>query len=86
MDEEEAKQIRAAIDRAVDQQLADDDPPEAAETLERLIEEGFSREEARQYIACAMADEMFQIMKRERQYDRARYVNLLQRLPTLPWE
>jgi regulator of protease activity HflC (stomatin/prohibitin superfamily) len=86
MDEDEAKQVRAAIFQAVDQQLADGDPPEAQETLERLMAEGYTRNDAREYIACAMADEMFQIMQREREYDRARYVNLLRRLPTLPWE
>ncbi|MDZ7828687.1 MAG: hypothetical protein U5K33_04075 [Halofilum sp. (in: g-proteobacteria)] len=86
MDKEESEQARAAIFEAVDSQLKDRDPPETAETLDRLLEEGHSRDEAYRLIGCVLADELFQIMKHEREYDRARYVQLLQNLPALPWE
>lgn len=86
MDEEQSEQARAAIIGAVEAQLTDGDPPEAAETLERLLAEGYSRDEAVRLIGCALADEMFQIMKHEREYDHARYVGLLRKLPDAPWE
>ncbi len=86
MDEEQSEQARAAIIGAVETQLTDGDPPEAAETLERLLSEGHSRDEAVRLVGCALADEMFQIMKHEREYDHARYVALLRKLPDAPWE
>lgn len=86
MDEEQSEQARAAIMEAVETQLADGDPPEAAETLERLLAEGYSRDDAVRLIGCALADEMFQIMKHEREYDGIRYVGLLRKLPDMPWE
>jgi len=38
--------IQEAIRTVINQQLAEKDPPEALETFERLLEEGFSNEEA----------------------------------------
>lgn len=86
MNEEDSEQARAAIFQAVETQLSDGDPPETAETLKRLLGEGYSRDEAYRLIGCALADELFQIMKHEREYDHARYVRLLRNLPNLPWE
>lgn len=86
MDEEESEYARAAVFKAIETQLSDGDPPETGETLDRLLEEGYSRDEAMRLIGCALADEMFQIMKQEREYDRSRYVALLRKLPTLPWD
>lgn len=86
MDEQQSEEARAAIMKAVETQLADGDPPETAETLERLLAEGHSRDDAVRLIACVLADEMFRIMQQEQEYDRDRYVGLLQRLPRVPWE
>ena len=86
MSEQGSEQARAAIVKAIDNQLADGEPPETAETLDRLLEEGYTRDEAYRLIGCAIADEMFQIMMHEREFDGARYIRLLQNLPRLPWE
>jgi len=86
MNEEQSGRAQAAIFEAIETQLADGEPPETAETLDRLLEEGYTRDEAFRLIGCALADETFQIMKHEREYDSARYVRLLQNLPNLPWE
>ena len=86
MDDERSEYARAALLKAVETQLVDGDPPETAETLDRLLAEGYSRDEAIRLISGALADEMFQIMQREREYDRDRYVGLLHKLPTLPWQ
>lgn len=84
MDQEQSEQAKAAILRAVESQLADNDPPETAQTLERLQAEGYSREDAVQLIGAALADEVFQVMNQEREYDHARYVDLLNQLPDTP--
>jgi len=86
MDEEGSEAARAALFQAIDQQVANGDPPETAETLNRLLEAGHSRDEAYRLIGCALGDEMFHVMKEEREYDAARYVRLLQALPDMPWE
>lgn len=86
MDDEESELARQAIFEAVETQLADGDPPETAGTLDRLMADGHPREEAIRLIGCVLADEMFRIMKTEREYDHARYVGLLRRLPELPWD
>lgn len=86
MDEEESELARKAILRAVETQIRDGEPPETGRTLERLMAEGQPRDEAVRLIACALADETFQIMKHEREYDHARYVQALEKLPRMPWE
>ncbi len=86
MDPQESEEARAAIVKAVETQLADGDPPETAATLDRLLAEGHARDAAVRLIGCALADEMFRIMNEEREYDRDRYVGLLQRLPRMPWD
>lgn len=68
---------------------AGDDPRgvlEAVETLQRLVKQGRPREEAIRLIACVLMDEMFHVMDQGREFDRARYVSGLSRLPRLPWE
>jgi len=86
MDEEESELARAAIFEAIDTQLADGEPPETAETMKRLMDDGYSQDEAYRLIGCVLADEMFEVMKYEREYDNERYVRLLRKLPTMPWD
>jgi hypothetical protein len=71
---------------AVDNQLRDLNPPEAAETYHRLIAGGRSDKEARQLIAVALSAEMFEMMKNKKDYDPERYIGYLHKLPKLPWE
>jgi len=84
--EDESEQARKAIFQAIDTQLADGDPPETAEALERLLGQGYSRDDAYRLIGAAIADETAAIMKYGREFDRARFVGLLKRLPSMPWE
>ena len=75
-----------AIVEAVENQLADNNPPETRQALERLIKTGESRENAIRYIACALSVEMRNVLKNEEPYNHERYTNYLKALPTLPWE
>lgn len=78
--------LRAAILAAVDEQLAQGEPPEVRATLERLVAEGYTREGARELIASAVASELFAVMASGEPYDEARYKAALARLPHLSTE
>lgn len=84
MDENEAAYVRKAVLNAVETQIADGEPPETAATLERLMGEGYPRDEAVLMIGHVLAVEMFGIMKEEREHDPAGYARALARLPELP--
>lgn len=58
----------------VENQLRDGTPPETKQTLDRLIKEGHSEEEAKRLIATVVASEIFGVLKQKRPYDQARYI------------
>ena len=77
---------RAAFLEVIENQIRSNDPPETKQTLERLLKEGFSREESLKYITCALVGELFGVLKQESSYDHARYIANLKALPKLPWD
>jgi hypothetical protein len=78
--------LRQAILDVVNNQLRDGTPPETAATLERLVREGHSREQAIELIGAVVASEIFGVLKEGRAYDGARFVAALRSLPRMPWE
>jgi hypothetical protein len=76
--------LKAAILQAVTNQLKSGDPPETRQTLNRLIGEGLSEEEAKIYIGQAIAVEIFNIMKHSETFNIERYRKNLSRLPMEP--
>jgi hypothetical protein len=78
--------LRAALLEIVETQLRDGEPAETRVTLERLIGEGYSREQAVQFIACTVSTEIFDVLKSRQPYQQARDVAALRRLPRMPWE
>jgi peroxiredoxin family protein len=78
--------LRAAIMEVVHNQLRDSTPPEVRATLDRLLDEGHTREQAVELIACVVSSEIFDILKQGQPYNESRYVDALQKLPQLPWE
>ncbi len=78
--------LRHVIMEVVENQLRDRNPPETAETLARLLQEGHSRERAMELIACVVSSEIFDILKKNELYNEPRYVEGLRALPQLPWE
>ncbi len=86
MDPSDREIARAAILEVIENQLRDNNPPETRATLERLLHAGHSRAEAMRLIACALANEMFSVLKSDAPYDNARYIASLERLPELPWD
>jgi hypothetical protein len=78
------KRLNKAIHEVVENQLRDLNPPETKETFNRLIEEGYSEEQARTLIGYVVASEIFEILKYLKPYNHERYVEALRRLPELP--
>ena len=70
----------------VDNQLRDNTPPETRQTLERLVADGHTLEDARRLIGCVVSTEIYDILTQHRPFDETAYVAALQRLPILPWD
>ena len=51
---------------------------------DRLIKEGYSRDEARRLISCVVAVELSDMLRTEQPFDEARFVLGLSNLPNLP--
>jgi uncharacterized protein YoaH (UPF0181 family) len=77
------KTVRDAFMEVVVSQLETGDPPETKATLDRLMAAGHSRGEAMQLIAAVARNEMQAMMAAGRQFDNARYAQLLARLPAV---
>jgi len=78
--------LRNAIFEVIENQIEANDPAETAITLKRLMDEGYSEFEAKQYIGQALAVELFYVMKRRVPFNEARYINNLRNLPKEPSE
>jgi len=70
----------------VDNQLRDNTPPETRQTLERLVADGHTLEDARRLTGCVVSTEIYDILTRHLPFDETAYVAALQRLPILPWD
>jgi hypothetical protein len=79
-------ELRRAILEVVENQLRDGTPPETRATLERLMAEGFSRQEAIEFIGAVVTVEIFDVLKSGQPFQEARFVAALNALPRLPWD
>lgn len=82
---QENERLRQAILAVIEQQIATATPPETGQTVERLIDSGFSREKAFQLVGYVVGHLVFDILNSGRTYNEAEYVRGLAQLPTLPW-
>jgi len=85
-DSENGQIAGEALAEVIENQLAENNPPETKQTLERLIKSGETRENAIRYIACALSVEVFGAIKHNEPYNQERYINNLNALPELPWD
>lgn len=69
----------------VNNQLNDGNPIKVKETLMRLRMTGIEQGEAIEYIACALGEEMTQVIEQGSPFDEARYGRMLDMLPEMPW-
>jgi hypothetical protein len=76
--------LKAAFLEVVDNQLTDNDPPETQETLDRLMSQDISEEDAILYIARAVSVEVFDTLKHQKEFNLDRYLKNLKQLPGEP--
>ena len=86
MSEPDPKVLREMIFKVIENQIRDGMPPETKETFDRLMTEGYSKDETLKLIGCAVSSEIFGVLKEGRKYDEAAYIEALKSLPRLPWE
>ncbi len=68
----------------VERQLESCSPVQTKETLERLLAEGYSEEDAKHLNDSAVVIEMRSVVAEGRPFQEERFVSLLQDLPHLP--
>jgi hypothetical protein len=83
MSEKKARVNKLILD-VVERQLETCTPVQTKETLERLMAEGFSEEDAKHLIGSAVVNEMRSVVSEGRSFQEDRFVSLLQGLPHLP--
>jgi hypothetical protein len=76
--------LNFAVMEAVETQLETNDPPETRQTLQRLMDQGISEEDAKISIAQAVSVEIYDILKNEVEFNRERFTRNLKRLPKEP--
>ncbi|MCL1137599.1 hypothetical protein [Shewanella pneumatophori] len=69
----------------VENQIADGEPKKVKETLMRLVMTGTPREEAIQWMACALAIEVSDVMLNGASFNEKRYNQHLDAMPNLDW-
>ena len=79
-------QLKEVYLEVVENQLRDNKPPETRQTLERLLKEGYNRNDAIIIIASAIAAEMFFVLKSGKEFNRERFVRNLNQLPDQSFE
>jgi len=78
--------LKAAILEVVDNQIKNNDPPETRQTFDRLINEGYSKREAKRLIGCVVTTEIFDVLKNKEEFNLTRFINALNKLPKMPWK
>jgi predicted nucleic-acid-binding protein len=70
----------------IENQVRDANPPETKQTLERLMQSGYSEEDAKKYIGQCVLVELSRLMKHQRPFDEKKYVQNLLNLPKEPFD
>lgn len=78
--------MKKSIMDIVEKRIGENDPPETRETLNRLMSQGISEEDAKNYISQAVCIEVWDIMNHKKEFDTERFVKNLKKLPELPTE
>jgi hypothetical protein len=82
--EESNPRLKAAFLEVVENQLRDNEPPQTRETLNRLMADGVSKDDAKIYIAQAVCVEVWDTLRNQKAFDLQRYVRNLKNLPKEP--
>lgn len=77
---------KAALLRALEDQLRSPETPEVRGELARLIQAGVKENEAKEMMAAMLAFHIASMMKGTRQFDYAAYLAELRRLPEINYD
>jgi molybdopterin-biosynthesis enzyme MoeA-like protein len=80
MKDKASPEMRKLLFEVVENQLRDDNPKEVRITLQRLITEGCSESEAKKMLAEVVTNEIFDVLKEQKPFNLARYVERLKKL------
>lgn len=83
--EQDSYMTEETLIETVENQIADGEPKKVKETLMRLVMTGTPREEAIQWMACALAIEVSDVMLNGASFNEKRYNLHLDALPNLDW-
>jgi hypothetical protein len=78
--------IREQIFEIIENQIESNTPPETRQTLKRLVDSGYSDQDARMLIGQCVAVELFSVLKLEKPFNNDRYVLNLKKLPEEPFD
>ena len=70
----------------VENQIRHGDPPETRQTVDRLVREGYTADEARRLVSTAVTVEIFHISRDREPFNRQRFRWNLAHLPREPWD
>ncbi|AQS39952.1 hypothetical protein Sps_04871 [Shewanella psychrophila] len=83
--QEDSYMTEETLIETVENQIADGEPKKVKATLMRLVMTGTPREEAIQWMACALGVEVFDVMKNGASFNAKRYDQHLDELPNMDW-
>jgi hypothetical protein len=75
----------AQLREIITNQLADNNPTHVTATLLRLTMKGMDKEEAIDYLSCALAAELMAMEADQGPFNLTRYQSYLDSLPQMPW-
>ena len=78
--------IREQIFEIIENQIESNTPPETKQTLKRLIDSGYTDQDARILIGQSLAVELFSVLKLQKPFNNDRYVSNLKKLPEEPFD
>jgi len=84
MDQARAKNIRRELFKVIEVQMKENNPPATKETFHRLRAAGYSRKETMRMLACVLIVELNDMVRDNRFYDEAFYLEKLMALPEMP--
>ena len=70
--------------KVVRNQIRQNDPPETKQTYDRLIKEGFPKDEVMRQLALVVAAEIYDVTKNKEPFNQERYIKRLNDLPKEP--
>ena len=83
---EHNQRARKLLLQIVNNQIRMNNPPETKQTVERLVSEGYTKDEAKEMIAGVLVVQIHTIMKNVTEFDEELYITQLKNLPQSPFD